>query len=328
MYEVTAESAAGLSRIGPRAVYGQTLLNLVRENSSLLVMSADLGNSSGLDRLKNQFPERFVNVGIAEQNLIGVASGLAKEGFNVFASSFAPFISLRAGEQVRMNLGYMQLNVKAVGLGSGFSMGFLGNSHFGLEDVAVMRSIPGITVISPADCSEVVKAIEALVGFEGPAYLRLTGVPNNPIVYTSDYEFEIGKAVRLSSGNDVSIFASGSMVFESLEASRVLSNLGIEAEVVNFHTIKPLDTLPIESAIKKSKLIVTVEEHSIIGGLGSAVSEFISRFSNTPPQLTIGIPDAFGETGEYDYLKNLYGLNGQSISEQIVNTLTSKNSIP
>jgi transketolase len=317
MHKVDLASATSLSRIGPRGVYGQAFLNLVETHTDLLVMSADLGNSSGLDRLKRQYPDRFINVGIAEQNLIGVAAGLAKEGFNVFASSFAPFISMRAGEQIRMNLGYMGLNVKAVGLGSGVSMGFLGNSHYGLEDVSIMRAIPGMTIISPADCSEVVKAVEALANFQGPAYLRLTGVPNMPIVYKNDYSFEIGKSVKLRHGEDIAIFSTGSMVYESLIAAEILSQHGIEASVINFHTLKPLDSEPIIDALEKVRLIVTVEEHSVIGGLGSAIAEFSSVFASRPRQLTLGLPDEFGVTGDYDYLKEKYGLIGEGIAQKI-----------
>jgi transketolase len=284
----------------------------------MMVISADLGNSSGLDRFKKTYPDQFLNVGIAEQNMIGVAAGLAKEGFNVFATSFAPFITMRAAEQVRMNLGYMNMNVKAVAIGSGVSMAFLGNSHYGIEDAAVMRSIPNITVVCPADCAEIFKTIQAAAKFEGPMYIRLTGAVGNPPVYSEDYAFEIGKAVVLREPADVTFIATGSMVYESLEAANLLEEKGIKAGVINMHTIKPLDASAIELALKHSKLIVTVEEHSVIGGLGSAVAEYKAAKRHAPPQLILGLPDAFDVTGEYRYLLERHGLVASKISEAVV----------
>jgi len=289
------------------------------------MLSGDLGDSSGLSRFKNTFPDRFINTGIAEQNMIGVAAGIAKEGHNVFASSFAPFITLRSGEQIRMNLGYMELNVKAVAIGSGVSMGFLGNSHYGLEDIAIMRSIPNLTIVSPADCAEIVKVVHAASEFNGPMYIRLTGAVGNPPVNTEEYDFEIGKSITLREGSDITIFATGSMVFESLEAAKILDNLGVSATVVNMHTIKPCDFSAIDLAISKSKIIVTVEEHSIIGGLGSLVSDYKTQFSNSPAQLIIGLPDLFGKTAEYRFLLEKYRLVADKIAIDIHNFL-QKNS--
>jgi transketolase len=212
------------------------MLSVAADHPELMVLSADLGNSSGLDRFKATYPERFLNTGIAEQNMIGVAAGLAKEGFNVFATSFAPFIAMRASEQVRMNLGYMNLNVKAVAIGSGIVMGLLGNSHFGLEDVAVMRGIPNLTIVCPADCAEIVKTVQAAAVFEGPMFIRLTGGPDNPPVYQEDYAFEFGKAITLREGGDVAIIAAGTMVYESLQAALFLAERGVSAQVINMHT--------------------------------------------------------------------------------------------
>jgi transketolase len=281
------------------------------------VISADLGNSSGLDRFKLAHPNKFVNVGIAEQNMVGVAAGIAKEGFVVFASSFAPFISMRASEQIRMNLGYMSANVKAVAIGSGLSMGFLGNSHFGIEDAAVMRAIPGLTVVSPADCSEIVKTVFAAAEFDGPMYIRLTGGPGNPPVYFNDYKFAIGKAIRLRSGVDITFVACGTMVYESLKAADLLAEKGLEVGVVNMHTLKPLDEITLQEVFGSSKLVVTVEEHSVVGGLGSAVAEFKAGFVGAPPQLMLGLPDYFGKTGEYDYMKEKYGLISGLIAQRV-----------
>jgi transketolase len=287
-----------------------------------MMVSGDLGDSSGLARFKNTFPDRFINIGIAEQNMIGVASGLAKEGHNVFATSFAPFITLRSGEQIRMNLGYMELNVKAVAIGSGISMAFLGNSHYGLEDTAVMRSIPNLTIVCPADCAEIVKVVHAAAEFTGPMYIRLTGAVGNPPVYTEEYDFQIGKSITLREGTDITIFAIGSMVYESLEAAKILDSLGISSKVVNMHTLKPCDYNAIDQAIASSKAIISVEEHSVVGGLGSAIAEYKTQFSKSPAQLILGLPDKFGKTAEYRFLLEKYRLVGEMIAVDIENFLT------
>jgi transketolase len=317
MIEINSKNARQWSRMGSRAVFGQAILSLAELKTNLMVLSADLGSSSGLSRFKNAYPDKFLNVGICEQNMIGVSAGLAKEGFVVFATSFAPFISMRASEQIRMNLGYMNLNVKAVAIGSGVSMSFLGNSHYGIEDASIMRSIPNITVVSPADCVEIVKTVFAAAEFEGPMYIRLTGEVNNPSVYKEDYDFEIGKGITLREGQDITIITNGTMVFESLEAAKILEIKGISATVVNMHTIKPIDTSAIDKAVKSTKLIVTVEEHSIIGGLGGAVAEYKTTLKNAPPQLIMGLPDKFGKVGDHRYLLEKYGLIGANIAEKI-----------
>lgn len=320
MFEINNSNTRQWSRIGSRGVFGQAILAVAQNHPEMMVISADLGNSSGLDRFKKTYPEQFLNIGIAEQNMIGVAAGLAKEGYNVFATSFAPFITMRAAEQVRMNLGYMGMNVKAVAIGSGVSMGFLGNSHYGIEDAAVMRAIPNITIVSPADCAEIFKTVQAAAKFDGPMYIRLTGAVGNPPVYTEDYSFEIGKAVILREPADVTLIATGSMVFESLEAANLLEASGIKAGVINMHTLKPLDYDALDLALKNSKLIVTVEEHSVIGGLGSAVAEYKAGLQDAPPQLILGLPDLFDVTGEYRYLLERHGL----VATKIYHSLASK----
>jgi transketolase len=250
--------------------------------------------------------------------MIGVAAGLAKEGSVVFATSFAPFIAMRSSEQIRMNLGYMNLNVKAVAIGSGVAMAFLGNSHYGIEDASIMRSIPNLTVVSPADCGEIVKTVFAAAEYEGPMYIRLTGETNNPIVYEEDYNFEISKAITLREGSDITIIANGTMVYQSLEAAKLLEVKGLSATVVNMHTIKPMDTSVIDKAVASSKLIVSVEEHSVIGGLGGTIAEYKTGLCNTPPQLIIGLPDKFGKVGEHRYLLKKYGLTAKQITGRIL----------
>lgn len=312
-FAITFAAARTWARLGPRAVYGQALLEAAGQNESIVAMSADLVKSSGLERMKSALPERVVNTGISEQHLVGMAAGLAREGFVVFASSFTPFITLRAGDQVRMNLGYMGANVKLVGLGGGLSMGHLGNSHYGLEDMAVMRSIPGLTVVSPADGAEIYKTVFAAAGNPGPMYIRLTGGPGAKPVYTEDYDFQIGRAVCLRQGTDAVLIACGSMVGPALEAAGLMEAEGLSAGVINMHTIKPLDEEAIIQAAG-AKLIVTVEEHSVIGGLGGAAAELLSGLKSPPPLLRLGLPDCFGKSGDYIYLMKKYGLTGEAIA--------------
>ena len=242
MIHFTEREAVRWARLGPRATYGLVMNELVQKNENVYVLSADLGGSSGLQRLIKAYPERYYNVGIAEQNLIGVAAGMAKEGLIPFASSFAPFITMRCCDQIKMNMGYMQLNIKTVGLGSGISMSDLGNSHYGIEDIAIMRAIPNIVVLSPADCSEVAKCVFAAAEHNGPVYIRLTGVPGAPVVYKEDFDFQIGKANILKEGKDFALVATGSMVATALKVSECLAERGICCTVVDMHTIKPLDT--------------------------------------------------------------------------------------
>ncbi len=319
--EINARNVRQWARLGPRGFFGQAILSIAEKYNDLIVMSADLGSSSGLERFRSSYPEKFLNAGIAEQNLIGVAAGLAKEGHNVFATSFSPFIAMRASDQVRMNMGYMNLNIKAVAIGSGIGMGFLGNSHFGIEDAAVMRSIPNITVVSPADCAEVLQTVRAAAAFKGPMYIRLTGITNCPVVYSEEYNFEIGKAITLKDGGSITIIATGSMVAQALKTADLLQENGINASVINMHTIKPLDGKAIDRMLKTSNAIVTLEEHSIIGGLGSAVAEYLAPKKDKVPLLLLGLPDDYIKTGDYDYMLKDQGLSAESISEKITDFL-------
>ena len=249
--------------------------------------------------------------------MIGIAAGLAKDGTNVFATSFSPFVTMRACEQVRMNMGYMQLNIKTVGLGSGLIMAQLGNSHYGLEDGSVMRAIPGMTVVSPADGAEIVKTVEALCDFKGPAYLRLTGGPGLPVVYEEDFDFQIGKGITLREGKDAAVIAAGTMVYYAKKAAEILAEKGLDVSVIDMHTIKPLDTGAVEAQLDK-KLIVTVEEASVVGGLGSAVAEYLAPKKEKPPQLILGIRDFFPHAGGYPYMLEQCRLTAEQIAEDIL----------
>ena len=306
------------ARLGSCGAFGMAALELPEMDDSVVMLTADLCTYSGLDRFKAKFPDRLYNLGIAEQNLVGVAAGMAKEGLNAFATTYATFAATRCCDQVRVNMGYMQLGIKLVGLTSGLSVGILGATHMSLEDIAIMRSIPNITILSPADCTETVKATLAAAEFKGPVYLRLSGVMGNPIVYREDYEYEIGKAITLKEGTDISIIATGTMVHYSLEAAEILETKGISCQVVNMHTIKPIDEEAIHKACN-SNMIVTVEEHSVIGGLGSAVSESLAGKISRSPQLMIGLSDEFKHAGTYEYLLDQYGLTTEKIAEKIIN---------
>jgi transketolase len=317
MLVINPVNARTWSMLGSRGAFGVAMLDAAASFPALMVLTADLGITSGLERFRTSCPEKFLNVGIAEQNMIGIAAGFAKEGYNTFATTFATFAAMRAYEQIRVHLGYMQSNIKVIGLASGLAMGQFGNTHYGIEDIALMRAVPNLTVLAPADGIEIIKTVYALMTFKGPAYVRLTGAMNNPIVYKEDYDFKIGKASILHEGGDISIFACGTMVYESLVAAKILKELGISASVVNMHTIKPLDEDAIEKACKTSNLLVSVEEHSTIGGLGAAIAEYTARRGGTPRQLFIGLPDSFGKNGDYKYLLNKYELTGKQIAAKI-----------
>ncbi|MCL1955041.1 MAG: transketolase [Spirochaetes bacterium] len=309
------------SMLGQRGVFGVTLDKLATENDRIFALSADLRNTSGLDRFAANYPDRFVNVGIAEQNLIGVAAGLADSGYSVFAATFANFAALRACEFVRHFMGYMRSPVNLIGFAAGFAMEFFGNTHYGLEDISALRAISNLTIISPADGLETVKAITALVDFGGPAYLRLTGTANMPVVYKNDYDFQIEKSITLKEGRDIALIAAGSMVANALEASKILEESGISCSVVNMHTIKPLDTDVLDELFNK-KLIVTVEEHNIIGGLGSAVAEYLSEKQNTPVMLKLGVSQGYKKAGGYKYLLEQNDLLPRQIADAITLKLT------
>ena len=308
------------STIGARATLGIAALDLAKDIDNLMVLTCDVSTSAGLDRFRKTYPEKYLDLGIAEQNMIGVAAGLASENFNVITTTFAPFQTMRCCEQIKVNLGYMRQKICMVGIASGLALGTLGFTHCCIEDVGILRSIPGITIISPADSLETVKALEKAVKSENPSYIRLTGTSNNPIVYKEDYNFEIGKSITLKEGKDITIFSSGSMVYQSLEAAKILESKNISSTVVNMHTIKPIDKIAIDKACN-SKLIVSIEEHNIIGGLGSAIAEHKSGLKNSPKQLFIGIKDTYTKGGSYKFLQEKHRLTPEKIVEDIFKKL-------
>lgn len=319
--QLNQRNAATWGKIGSRATFGLALSEIGKTAERLLVITADTSTSAGLERFKKAFPAKFLDVGIAEQNMIGIAAGLASEGFDVVTATFAPFQTLRCCEQIRVNLGYMRQKVTLVGLASGVVLGTLGYTHCCIEDVAVMRAIPGMVVISPADCSETVKALQAALACESPVYLRLTGGKDNPPVYTADYTYTIGRGIRLREGEDVALIACGTMVDAALQAAQRLAEEGISATVVDMHTIKPLDTELVASLARQTPLIVSLEEHSVVGGLGSAVADVLASLGSAPPLLKLGLPDAFGMSGEYPHILDHYGLTPEKISSRIAHRI-------
>ncbi|MBO5654308.1 MAG: transketolase family protein [Candidatus Methanomethylophilaceae archaeon] len=300
-----------MTKLAQRNYYGKALAKLAAENPNVVVLDADLAGSTKTSEFRKVAPERFIEVGIAEQDMIGIAGGLAASGKTVFASTFAVFATGRCWEQIRLAMAYPKLNVKVVSTHCGISVGPDGASHQALEDIAIMRAIPNMTVISPADAYEAYAATLAIADFDGPVYMRL-GRADMPVIFDEDVKFEIGKAKKLRSGSDVTLIGTGQMVPLCMEAAEMLEKDGISAEVINISTIKPLDIEAIYESVSKTGCVVTAEEHSVIGGLGSAVAEFLSE--NCPcPMTRVGTRDTFGESGDPDDLFKKYGLTADDI---------------
>lgn len=310
------------SIIGERPTVGMAIFELAKENSNILAVVADVTGSAGLERMKNSLPEQVINVGIAEQNMMGIATGLSSEGYTVFTSSFAPFQSMRCLEQIRVNQGYMREKVIMVGLASGVAYGELGFTHCSIEDVSLMRSIPNIAVVSPADCSSVVKAVEKAIEYPDSVYIRLMDKTNIPMVYEEDYEFEIGKANLVCDGEDFAVLASGTMVNMAKKAAKLLQEEnGINVAVYDFHTIKPIDENMLDIISQKYKAVLTVEEHSLIGGLGSAVSDYYADNGNIVVH-KMGLPDMFGHGASHETLLNAYDLTDRGIVAKVEKILS------
>lgn len=299
-------------KIATREAYGSTLAEIGVKNEKIVVLDADLSKSTKTADFKKVCPERFINMGIAEGNMMSTAAGIATCGKIPFASTFAIFATGRAFEQIRNSICYPKLNVKVCATHAGLTVGEDGASHQSVEDISLMRSIPNMTVICPSDAVETKAAIEAITEYNGPCYVRLGRAPVNVINDTPEYKFEIGKGVELKKGTKATIIATGIMVDAALEAHEILKQEGLDVRVINIHTIKPIDADIIIKAAKETGIIITAEEHSIIGGLGSAVAEVTSE--NFPvPVIRVGIKDVFGESGKADELLKAYGLTAQDI---------------
>lgn len=307
--------------LAQRDYYGKALKKLAERND-VVVLDADLAGSTKASEFFKVAPERFIEVGIAEQNMIGVASGLAAEGKTVFASTFGVFASGRCWEQIRLGVAYPELNVKIVATHCGISVGDDGASHQALEDMAIMRSLPNMTVISPADAYETYAATLAIADYDGPVYMRMGRSPV-PVITEEGDSFEIGKAEVLLEGKDVTLFGTGQLTSGCLEAAKELENEGISAEVVNVSTIKPLDSETVLKSIRKTGCAVTAEEHSILGGLGSAVAELLSEEMPAPLK-RVGTKDIFGESGNPRDLFVKYGLTSKDIAEAARTSIDKK----
>ncbi len=305
-----------VKRAATRDGYGKALVELGKEHENLVVLDADLAGSTKTGMFQKEFPERHINCGIAEANMIGVAAGLSTTGKVVFASSFAMFASGRAFEQIRNSVGYPRLNVKIGATHAGISVGEDGASHQCNEDIAIMRSIPGMVIINPSDVIEAEAAVKAAYEYVGPVYLRFGRLAVPVINDREDYKFELGKGVCIKEGKDVTIIATGLCVESAMKAEEMLAKDGIDAEIINIHTIKPLDVDLVAASAKKTGKVVTVEEHSIIGGLGGAVCEALSETAPTPV-LRIGVKDVFGESGPALDLIHKYQLDGEGVYEQV-----------
>ena len=303
-------------KIATRESYGNALVELGKVNEKVYVLDADLAGATKTGIFKKAFPDRHIDCGIAECNMMGIAAGLSTTGLIPFCSSFAMFASGRAFEQVRNSIGYPHLNVKIGATHAGVTVGEDGASHQCNEDLAVMRTIPGMVVICPSDDIEVKAAVKAAAEYVGPVYMRF-GRSAVPVINdTPDYKFEIGRGILLKEGKDVTIIATGVCVCEALKAAEALKQEGIDAEVINIHTIKPLDKDLVLQSAKKTGKVVTVEEHSVIGGLGSAVADVLAE-SNAAVLKKIGVPDVFGESGTAGQLLHKFKLDAEGIAEGV-----------
>ena len=313
---------ADVIKTATRDAYGKALVELGQKNDKVIVFDADLAAATKTGMFKKEFPERFIDCGIAEGNMMGVAAGMATAGYTVFASSFAMFAAGRAFEQVRNTIGYPHINVKIGATHAGISVGEDGASHQCCEDIALMRTIPGMTIINPADDVEARLAVMAAAEIDGPVYMRF-GRLAVPRIFDENYKFEIGKGVYLKEGKDVTIIATGLMVERALQAAEMLAAEGIDAAVINMATIKPIDKDIIVDAAKKTGAIVTAEEHSVIGGLGEAVAAVVAE-TKPVPVLRVGVEDTFGKSGPALELLEIYGLNAENICKKAIQAMENK----
>jgi transketolase len=320
MSMIALKSAKG-NKIANRQAISEVLLDLAKENKDILVLTSDSRGSASLVDFGKELPNQIVEVGIAEQNLVGIAAGLAASGKKPFVASPACFLSMRSIEQIKVDVAYSNTNVKLIGISGGVSYGALGMSHHSLQDLAVTRAIPGLDVMMPADRHEAKKMIEALVEYDRPVYLRIGRNPVEDSYVSEDYDFQIGKAVTMKEGTDISIIATGETVRIALDSAEALQNEGIDCRVINMHTIKPLDKEAILKAAEETGRIITIEEHSIFGGLGSAVAEVVSQGHPVPVKI-IGLPDEPAIAGKTAEVFEYYGLsvdNVKKVAIQMVN---------
>ena len=302
------------------SAFGITLMELMKERDDIMVLSADMSTPAGLDKFKAAYPDHFMNVGIAEQNMIGIAAGLADECYKVICVAQACFITMRCFEQVRQYAGYMGIPMILIGIGSGLSLQYMGNTHYALEDIALMRTIPTMTVVAPCDALEACKALERAIDSNGSTYIRFFGGTGIPAVHNDNIDFELGKAIKLRDGKDVAILACGSMVIQALGAADSLAEHGIETEVIDVHTINPFDNAIIDIC-KDTKLVVTIEEHRLTGGLSSVISEQMKEKQISRATLNLGVDENYPLPGSYPYMLEQCGLSVAKVTNSIINKI-------
>ncbi len=303
------------SEKGHRSAQADTLLMLAADYPEMVALSADLTPTARLVEFKDTYPDRFFDVGIAEQNLIDFSAGLALEGLRPFAVGLAAMVPMRPAEQMRAAIGYMKANVTVIGIEAGVRFGPLGNTHYAMDDIAVVRAIPNFTVIAPSDPLSTHKALYACIEHEGPVYMRLTGGPGYPVMYAEDFDFQIGKAIEYRSGSDVAFITSGSLLADAVGAADILEGKGISTRVVDMHTVKPLDTEMLDRVFAENQLVVTVEEHSSVGGLGGAVAEYKAGFADAPKQVIASLGDKFQKLGDHKFLMKENGLTAPDLAD-------------
>lgn len=305
-----------MSKIASRDAAGQALLNAARNNPNIWALTSDVLNSTGLVPFSEAFPDRFINVGIAEQTMMGIAAGLATCGKIPFATTFAFLASMRACEQVRSDIAYPNLNVKIYSTHAGVALATGGTTHHATEDLAIMRSFANMTILAPADVNETARVIDAAIAWPGPVYIRLRR-GNTPIVYDGEFDYQIGKANLLREGSDITLIGCGRTVPECVVAAEILARQGIGARVLDMHTIKPIDEAAIGKAARETNRLVTVEDHNIIGGLGSAVAEVVAGIGATAPVTRLGIKDVYAGIGPELELMAKHGITGVKIADQV-----------
>ena len=317
MIEITKKNIRVWSMLGMRRILGPAMKDIIEQDRKVLFATADTGRYYAYDDLLRTYPENVVDVGIAEQNLIGASAGLQNEGFNVYAVTYATFLTSRALDQIRVNLGYMGLGVKLIGEAGGMCDGNFSATHMALEDISNTRNIPNMRVITPADGMELVKTLIALKDAAYPAYVRMTGRFPIPVIYREDYDFEIGKAVTLREGKDVVILSNGTLLGDVLKTAEMLAEKGTDCKVINLHTVKPLDEETLR-AVAGYRLVVTAEEHLLYGGLGSAVAEFYAQEPIRPRMLMLSVGTQYPKAQEYDDLLKTCGLTAPQMAESIL----------
>lgn len=318
MVEINKKQIRVWSMLGMNRTLGSVLEDLYEIDKRFILMTSDTGKPISYDSFYRNHPENVIDLGIAEQNMVASGAGMVTEGFNVFASTYSTFITARALDQIRINMGGMKIPLKLIGMGGGFSEGSLSMTHMGIDDVAAVRCIPGISVLVPSDPLELYKMLVELMTYNKPAYIKLTGSTGCPVINKDDYAFQIGQSITLREGFDIAIIACGSILDNVLKAADILEQAGISCKVINMHTINPIDTDCLAS-VSGMKMIASVEEHSIHGGLGGSISEWFADKNERPPHLILGIDsDEYPDANEYESLLEIAGLTPHSIANKIL----------